>query len=1533
MSDAFDARAELQFLIVGARQALNDLERVAEGTMTAGKAADQLAKNIRNAEKAMRDAGKAFRETGDAANQVKKGLNPDKEGSAEWQALSKKVREAEAAYRELAKSRAAAGKSAPNIDKFMAGQGITSAMMTQYRQGMNAGLVKDQSAQVRTEAKAKDELAAAENRLTAAQLKRQAAEAKESNRQMDARARAEAKAIAEQQRATQSLVGAQEKLAASNRNLSVAINPARENSVAQARLGVAEATRRQAEAQRNLLSAGADPRAQLAATRALTTVNNDLARAHQTLRSARESDLSTLPTLRYALYDVATTAGFTASAITALGTASVVAFASMQSSFTNVERTLDGVTDPAKVQALRTELVGLTREIPLAFADVAKIATLGNQLGVAADDVSAFTETVARFSAVTGLTAEASAQAFGSLGTLLDVQARDYEALGSSIALVGRRSVATEQEIVSMTTRLAASASNAGFTADQVVALSGAFASLRIAPERAQGVMEVYFNRLNTAISEGGPRLEEFGRIARVAGADVEAMVRSNPVEFFQRLATGLGEMDQIAQTGALDKLGLSGIRAGEVFGRVGANVGVFNKALANANQGWMEGTELGDQYGKVVDDLASRWQIFLNAIQDAGAGVGAALAGPLGTALAVVTGLLQGFAEFASNPIGGFFVSLIAILGGVAAALTGLLAAAALAGASFVAFRTAVSQATLAMGVETLTVRGLMGALTGLTASAGAATTSMKVLRVAMWATGIGIVVSLVGSLAGWLTSAADSAGGLSAELQPVVDGLNRAIDADTGIFNGSGEAVRTFTTKLEENSSAAEGAATAAQQYAGTQAGIVSQAAEATSKIEEQTRALGKNTEEFYRSQLARDEGFKQLANDPELRAAAEAAGFAVGELITSGMQKNGGMTAYIQGLRDEANKLLDEGNSMGTPLADVGMGAVVEQGAALLSVADALEEYARMTDTATLAAQEAGVAAEYAGTSIAGVGPEADSAASGVAGLADALFDVENAALSTESRMYALGSAVGENTGVWDIFSEAGRANLGALYAVLDAIAAETPGNAASIAANFQALYNTLIQGGYATASQLEVIRQKIVQLTGSTSVEPATRDFSSFFNGISTGAAKAAKAIGGGGGSGSSLKKEIRTLVDYANDLSGVWKRAFDIRFGGIQGLDDINSNWIKIANAADKAREAIEEHHRALADMAADRSIKQYWLKQAENYGDELRAAKLRAELSEIDADMAKEKAELATEQDKLNKSLVGNSEVAINNRGDILGLVGSYQNYLKSLAASGMGQAELQQKAQQLRAEFVQQAVSMGYNRDQVELYARSFDDMSVAIDRVPRNITVTANIDPALQALNEFVAKAQESGSRAGSGIASGVGAGFNSAVQQAAQSASDMRWYWESAWFSMTDTVKRNPLPMTTVNGVSVVDFLTDGRRRSGRGGGGEFSSGGYTGGSSASQIAGLVHGKEFVFSAAATRTLGVNNLAYMHNMAKSGKVAGPVGIGAAGSGVVDLSAGSARLLADMLAANLTVVLPGAQLAGSVGSVNVARTSRGNA
>jgi len=88
--------------------------------------------------------------------------------------------------------------------------------------------------------------------------------------------------------------------------------------------------------------------------------------------------------------------------------------------------------------------------------------------------------------------------------------------------------------------------------------------------------------------------------------------------------------------------------------------------------------------------------------------------------------------------------------------------------------------------------------------------------------------------------------------------------------------------------------------------------------------------------------------------------------------------------------------------------------------------------------------------------------------------------------------------------------------------------------------------------------------------------------------------------------------------------------------------------------------------------------------------------------------------------------------------------VGGYQQYIEKLAAAGVPQDRLREISENLRAEFMKQGEELGYSRDDLNRYAVAFDDVKTAIDRVPRNITVKANTNPALQALAELDAKAK---------------------------------------------------------------------------------------------------------------------------------------------------------------------------------------------
>lgn len=243
-----------------------------------------------------------------------------------------------------------------------------------------------------------------------------------------------------------------------------------------------------------------------------------------------------------------------------------------------------------------------------------------------------------------------------------------------------------------------------------------------------------------------------------------------------------------------------------------------------------------------------------------------------------------------------------------------------------------------------------------------------------------------------------------------------------------------------------------------------------------------------------------------------------------------------------------------------------------------------------------------------------------------------------------------------------------------------------------------------------------------------------------------------ALDGAGGSAETAAKKVRTLVDYVNDLTGVFNRSSDLRFGSQEAMDEITLAWIEL-------NEEAEKYQKTIRTLTADKALKEYWLGIAEMYNDQIRASELREEIAKIDDDLAEAQAGASTE-------LKGNSKAAIENRKTMRNLLGSYEDYVTALASAGASQDQIQKVISVLNKDFQTQAQALGYNGGELLTYQARFSDLSKIVGAMPRDITVTFNPDPALLALNEFFARAEEMSSAAGSNAGGAYGDGFGGGV-----------------------------------------------------------------------------------------------------------------------------------------------------------------------
>lgn len=226
--------------------------------------------------------------------------------------------------------------------------------------------------------------------------------------------------------------------------------------------------------------------------------------------------------------------------------------------------------------------------------------------------------------------------------------------------------------------------------------------------------------------------------------------------------------------------------------------------------------------------------------------------------------------------------------------------------------------------------------------------------------------------------------------------------------------------------------------------------------------------------------------------------------------------------------------------------------------------------------------------------------------------------------------------------------------------------------------------------------------------------------------------------------SSVAKTLRTVLDYASDLNGVLDRVADIKLGRQLVKDEIAEGWANIAEKAADAEDAIRSANNEIQELTADKAVLEYQLAVAQRYGDEKRAAVIRAKLTKIDEKMSKAQGDLAEAQDDSNKSLAGNTRAARENRQELSGMVDKYQDYIVALVESGLRGKDLEKAIDALKKQFREQALAAGYAEDELAPYLDTFKNFKEVVEKMPRDVDVkfNSNISAAQQALNEYTAK-----------------------------------------------------------------------------------------------------------------------------------------------------------------------------------------------
>ncbi len=243
--------------------------------------------------------------------------------------------------------------------------------------------------------------------------------------------------------------------------------------------------------------------------------------------------------------------------------------------------------------------------------DLLKIAEVGGRLGVAKQDIAAFTQEVDKAGVALGDGWEGGvAKMTDTLGRVINLfaETRDQpivlsiNEIGSALNELAAQGASSEQNIADFLLRTGNMPGAMKPPLNTLLGFGSAFEEMGVNSEIASSGFSKF-------IRVAANNIDGFAKVMNRSVADVKALINSNPAEFFLQFSEGLKglEGDQVAKI--LDSLKLADNEVQKAIGAATENSDLFRRSVDLASKSVAEATSLQDEFNKVNNNAAAIWE------------------------------------------------------------------------------------------------------------------------------------------------------------------------------------------------------------------------------------------------------------------------------------------------------------------------------------------------------------------------------------------------------------------------------------------------------------------------------------------------------------------------------------------------------------------------------------------------------------------------------------------------------------------------------------------------------------------------------------------------------------------------------------------------------------------------------------------------------------------------------------------------------------------------------------------------------------
>ena len=324
-----------------------------------------------------------------------------------------------------------------------------------------------------------------------------------------------------------------------------------------------------------------------------------------------------------------------------------------ESAMADVKKVVDFDT-PKQFKEMEQDILRLTRTIPMAGTELAKITASGGQLGVARKDLPKFTETIAKMSVAFNMAADQAGDSMAKLANVYQIPIDQIGKLGDAVNHLSNSSPAKAGDIINTLGRVGGVAKQFGLTEIQTTSLSNAFISLGKTPEIAGTAINGMLTKLMTADKQGA-KFQQALKNMGIESKDLKKAIKENGEQALMDFLKQVGKLPKENQMGALvDLFGLE--YADDVAVLVGG-LETYKKSIDELKKTSKDGKpafigSMDKEFAARSATTANNWQIFKNSLTEIGITAGSVLLPALNQLMTTIRPIINSFADWASkNP------------------------------------------------------------------------------------------------------------------------------------------------------------------------------------------------------------------------------------------------------------------------------------------------------------------------------------------------------------------------------------------------------------------------------------------------------------------------------------------------------------------------------------------------------------------------------------------------------------------------------------------------------------------------------------------------------------------------------------------------------------------------------------------------------------------------------------------------------------------------------------------------------------------